>query len=554
MSINRTECEINDKMDELVKLVEKKRDNLLLELSIKEDEVTMEAFPEMQDLEALRKHKSQTEDLFRENRQKELMKDTLSMIDTKIEGIKGTLNTHEVIVIWRLEEFEKALNNIATLTTAEEMLPPIPPRKNPSRSLSISAADNDPPPSLHPRKVTREKSNHRVVKIDEVECEDNQDPSDLYMKMESAESLDPTRRNTNPFVAPEPPARRPELRKTHTMDARIGNRTPFDPLPPVLCEVPPAIPPKSPNSRRGSVQQPIKRVEEKILGIQIERVVPIFAGYNKGKEYDELHKAGGVDIDIATSNIYIADTYNNCVKVFDSNGNYKFLFGRKAPGKIYNPHGLCISRKTVYVGEKMDGRIKAFTMDGNYIKEVTGDGTKKGSYKFLWGITADSENGDIYACDNERDRIQTYDSYLEFKYTVIGPDKAGSVYHPVDVKVQDSMIIVLDQGSPCVHFFDKTGVPLWSFVTFENAKVDMAPQCFTMDMEDNILITDANTHTIRIFTPKGELFIALGRKGENKGEFLYPSGIALDTSGNIVSVCQRDKFNLQIISYQKVVI
>ena len=62
-----------------------------------------------------------------------------------------------------------------------------------------------------------------------------------------------------------------------------------------------------------------------------------------------------------------------------------------------------------------------------------------------------------------------------------------------------------------------------------------------MSMEDNVLITDALSHTIRIFTPKGELYIALGKKGENRGEFTSPTGIALDTNGNILSLCQRDK-------------
>ena len=548
-SISRTISEINEKMDCLVKSVEGKRADLLRELAIKEEEVTYETYPEIQDLKTLNEHRSQTEDIFRDNRQKELLKDNISMIDKKIEGIRDNLTTHEIVVIWRLEEFDRALNNIATLTTEIEMPPPRPPRKKQLENVSTPSTEDSSPPELVPRRIPRGKTAHRVVKIEQIESDDTQDSNDLYIEMASAATA-----STNPFINTESTIKRPVLKKALTMDAFIGGRTPFDPLPPVSHEDAPAIPHKSISSKRRASQVPAKRLEEKILGLQIERVVPLFAGYNKGKEHDELHKASTVDIDMASSNIYVADTYNNCIKVFDSNGKYKFLFGRKSPGKVYNPYGLCISRQTVYVGEKMDGRIKAFKMDGTYIKEVTGDGTKKGNFKFLWGIAADSETGDIYACDNERDRIQAYNCYLEFQYTVIGADKQGSVTRPVDVKFRDHMIIVLDQGDPCVHFFDKTGVALWSHVSFEKAKVAMAPQCFTIDMEDNILITDANTHTIRIFTPKGELYIALGRKGENKGEFLFPSGIALDTCGNIVSICQRDKFNLQIISYQNVVI
>ena len=52
----------------------------------------------------------------------------------------------------------------------------------------------------------------------------------------------------------------------------------------------------------------------------------------------QLDLPRGVTVDNETGNIYIADTVNNCIKVFDSTGKYLFKFGNnEAEGKMYRP-------------------------------------------------------------------------------------------------------------------------------------------------------------------------------------------------------------------------
>lgn len=535
-SVSNAELEINRQIDELIEDIEKYRKTLLKNLMEKENELSYNC--SAQDLETLRRHKLQTEEIFRENRQQELLAENMEIIDKKIKNIRDIL---EIKVSWNLEDFQKALANLATLSSCEEEAPPPPPVPRRREQQDLPTLPEIPP---HSSIVTPP---HRVVRITEDGVEED------YMAMQPIKSQSVSSSEKQPKlnrgVSNEERGQvsgQVSRGRWNTICTPTLSRKPHDPLP-LPDNKAPAIPPKNQSGRRPS-QIPAKS-SEKILGVKIDRINPLFAGCNKGKEASDLNKPGRVDIDIASTDIYITDTYNHCVKVFDRSGTFKFQFGRKSPGKITYPFGLCLSSKMVYVGEKLDGRIKMFNLDGSFIKEVTGDGaTKKGNYRFIWGISADSDNGDIYACDNEGDRIQVYNSYLEFKYTVIGEGKPGTVFRPVDVRIRDFMIIVLDQNNPCLHHFDKQGVPLWSTIAF--GEVAMSPQSFTMDMEDNVLITDALSHTIRIFTPKGELYIALGKKGENKGEFTSPTGIALDTNGNILSLCQRDKANFQIISYQ----
>ena len=54
---------------------------------------------------------------------------------------------------------------------------------------------------------------------------------------------------------------------------------------------------------------------------------PLVSVCKKGKEMEQLNNPRGVTVDNQTGNIYIADHFYNCVKVFDKTGKYLFKFG-----------------------------------------------------------------------------------------------------------------------------------------------------------------------------------------------------------------------------------
>ena len=54
---------------------------------------------------------------------------------------------------------------------------------------------------------------------------------------------------------------------------------------------------------------------------------PLVTVCEKGKGMEQLNNPLGVTVDNKTGNIYVADQFNHCVKVFDSTGKYLFKFG-----------------------------------------------------------------------------------------------------------------------------------------------------------------------------------------------------------------------------------
>ena len=82
-----------------------------------------------------------------------------------------------------------------------------------------------------------------------------------------------------------------------------------------------------------------KLVEKVRSGIDYKsKKQPLVSVCEEGKGKDQLNNSLGVTVDNKTRNIYIADQFNNCVKVFDRTGGYLFKFGNNEnEGKMQYP-------------------------------------------------------------------------------------------------------------------------------------------------------------------------------------------------------------------------
>ena len=57
---------------------------------------------------------------------------------------------------------------------------------------------------------------------------------------------------------------------------------------------------------------------------------------------------------------------------------------------------------------------------------------------------------------------------------------------------------------------------------------------------------DNYSHSIRVFSPEGNLLHTIGREGHQLGMFYYPRGVAVTPNGRIVCVSHSENYGLQI--------
>ena len=255
----------------------------------------------------------------------------------------------------------------------------------------------------------------------------------------------------------------------------------------------------------------------------------------RGEAPEQLNGAYGVAIDVKTGNIYIADQWNNCVKVFGANAEFLFKIKHMDGDGVMNyPAGVAICGNRLLVSQS-NNCILNFDLDGTFRSKI-GKYIKGGleSIEPL-GISFDLSNENIYICDNCNDRILVVTKFLIFKTQFGGED----LKHPLDIKLSPDFIYVLDESDPCVHLFDFDYNLKQSVVSRGPGRQVRNPFNLFIDISDHVLVSDSDSKCVTVFNAKFELIHKIPVSE-------CPMGVAVDNQSRVVVVCQDVSDCLQI--------
>ena len=165
-----------------------------------------------------------------------------------------------------------------------------------------------------------------------------------------------------------------------------------------------------------------------------------------------------------SQNIYVIDNGNNRVQVFDSAGNFKFKFGSSGSGngQFSSPEGIGVdSSQNIYVADMLNHRVQIFDSDGTFLAKYGTAGTGPGQFTMLRrvAITPGAADPDIYLADlwgYKVDQIAQDDS-LDFTYTRTfggAPPADGLFNEPSGLSVDPLHIYVADSVNQRLQRFD----------------------------------------------------------------------------------------------------
>ena len=259
--------------------------------------------------------------------------------------------------------------------------------------------------------------------------------------------------------------------------------------------------------------------------------------YSIWKARRGLNSPSGITIHYKTGNIYIADRDNHRIQVFSYNGDYLFMFSEK----MNEPVGICISENKVFVTQWSGNCINMYELEGKLIKSVGSEGNREAQFYHPNGLDVSDRNNNIYVCDCWNHRIQILTEELKY-HSMLGIDL---LKYPCDVKVTRDRVLVLDESDPCMFVFNSDHVLTNRLVTRGVGKQTSNPCRFDIDREYNIIMSDYYNDCVYVFNQEGGQLHKFGKGGQGIGEFYYPFGIALDNTGLIIVVCQKDTNCLQ---------
>jgi len=218
-------------------------------------------------------------------------------------------------------------------------------------------------------------------------------------------------------------------------------------------------------------------------------------------------------------------------------------------GQFKGPTGMAVDAAgRLYIADTGNDRIQVFNKRGRFIAAWGSAGKEEGNFGSPGDVAVDPA-GNVYVVDPENFRIQKFDAEGDF-LAAWGPDKvlgAGFIREPVGIAVDAAgTVYVADAWQALILKYDDSGnfITAWGDTIDENGGMfSFRPTDLALDAAGNVFATDYYNNRVLKFDATGALITSWGIKGSGAGEFSYPSGIAVDANGNVYVA---DTFNHRI--------
>lgn len=188
-------------------------------------------------------------------------------------------------------------------------------------------------------------------------------------------------------------------------------------------------------------------------------------GGEQGTQPGQFSEPWGVAIG-PEGNIYVADTWNHRVQKFDSDGNPMNAWGTFAdtqgtleqPATFWGPRGIAVGDDgRVYVADTGNKRVQVFESDGTFVEMFGGAGSELGQMLEPTGVTVGSD-GAIYVADTWNRRVQVFTPEFEYEreWSIRGW-RGESVVNKPSITTDGSHVWVTDPEVHRVIEFDTEG-------------------------------------------------------------------------------------------------
>ena len=113
----------------------------------------------------------------------------------------------------------------------------------------------------------------------------------------------------------------------------------------------------------------------------------------------------------AEGNLYVTDTFNTRIQIFDADGQFINMFGKNGDGlgDFIRPKGVGVDRDGhVWVADAMSNRVQIFDKEGNLLAYFGSSGTLPGQFALATGLYIDNKTNRVAVADQLKGRVQLF--------------------------------------------------------------------------------------------------------------------------------------------------
>ena len=260
----------------------------------------------------------------------------------------------------------------------------------------------------------------------------------------------------------------------------------------------------------------------------------------------------GLSLD-GNDNIYVSDTINNRIQIFDKNGKFlKKITNDDVNGVFTQLLDIKVDSKGfIYITDGSSYYILKLNKDGKVVERIGGKGGQKGKFGLMGEINGNygpsalavNPDGYLYAVDPYNHRVQAFKDNGQFIYSIESEEDEATFIYPNKVCVDTNGNIYITSGDIYIEDplnfrvlkFNKKGDAVQQYVSGYNMGKFVCPQSVAVNSKGYVYILDLDM--VQIFNPKGSFYTSFGGRGSNKGDFGVilsyfieqgPGGLAFD--------------------------
>ena len=269
---------------------------------------------------------------------------------------------------------------------------------------------------------------------------------------------------------------------------------------------------------------------------------------------DNAHLYGPRHIGIYGNTLYVADSGNHRVQIYDVSNPlvpaYLATIGTGTAGsannQFNNPSGVTADASSIYVADTWNNRVQIFNRSTRaYVATVGGSwGSGNNQFKDPSDVAVDA-SGNLYVADYNNTRVQQFNAShnLARTYGVTGVPYLTDGAHlnqPKGVAIgPDGAIYTVEERGQRLVAFNPDGTPRWTDGTAGVAgmdnNLDMAhlngPTDVAVNAAGHAYVADTWNHRIAIFNSDGTPYSVIGNSGSGPLQFNCPRGLTIAPTG-----------------------
>ncbi len=252
------------------------------------------------------------------------------------------------------------------------------------------------------------------------------------------------------------------------------------------------------------------------------------------------------DIAVHKGKVYVSDSVQRAVLLFDIPGKRFSQIGTTKPGPLSKPLGIDIGANGhLYVADISALRIMEYDANGAFVRRM---GSKE-VFSRPTDVAVSSDGTHLYVVDtggveSESHNVVVFDLATGEAIKTVGQRgiKEGEFNLPLQIATNiNGGWHIVDGGNFRVQSFNNDDSFKSTFGSVGRYPGQFSrPKGIATDPDGNIYVVDSAFGNVQIFNEAGELLMFMGQRSQSgvPGSYMLPSGIDVDEDGRIYIVDQ----------------